>query len=78
MPPEFAIPPAEAAGSADVVITMLANPQVLEEVVFDRGLARALRPRQVLMDMSTVGPGIYFYRLTTNQGALTRPFAIAK
>ena len=48
--------PAEAAVGVEVVITMLANPQVLEEVVFDRGLARALGPGQVLMDMSTVGP----------------------
>jgi len=48
--------PTEAAVGVEVVITMLANPQVLEEVVFDRGLARALGPGQVLMDMSTVGP----------------------
>ncbi len=47
--------PAEAAVGVDVAITMLANPQVLE-VVFEGGLARALRPGQVLMDMSTVGP----------------------
>ena len=33
---------------------------------------------QGLTDMSTVNPGIYFYRLTTSHGVLTRPFAIAK
>jgi 3-hydroxyisobutyrate dehydrogenase-like beta-hydroxyacid dehydrogenase len=48
--------PAEAAVGVDVAITMLANPQVLERVVFEGGLARALGPGQVLMDMSTVGP----------------------
>jgi 3-hydroxyisobutyrate dehydrogenase-like beta-hydroxyacid dehydrogenase len=48
--------PAEAAVGVDVAITMLANPQVLERVVFEGGLARALDPGQVLMDMSTVGP----------------------
>jgi len=48
--------PAEAAVGVEVVITMLANPQVLGQVVFDGGLARALGPGQVLMDMSTVGP----------------------
>jgi len=48
--------PAEAAVGVDVAITMLANPQVLEQVVFEGGLARALGSGQVLMDMSTVGP----------------------
>jgi 3-hydroxyisobutyrate dehydrogenase-like beta-hydroxyacid dehydrogenase len=48
--------PAEAAAGVDVAITMLANPEVLEQVVFEGGLARALGPGQVLMDMSTVGP----------------------
>jgi 3-hydroxyisobutyrate dehydrogenase-like beta-hydroxyacid dehydrogenase len=48
--------PAEAAAEVDVAITMLANPEVLERVVFEGGLALALRPGQVLMDMSTVGP----------------------
>lgn len=48
--------PAEAAVGVDVAITMLANPQVLERVVFEGGLARSLGRGQVLMDMSTVGP----------------------
>jgi 3-hydroxyisobutyrate dehydrogenase-like beta-hydroxyacid dehydrogenase len=48
--------PAEAAVRVEVAVTMLANPQVLERVVFEGGLARALGPGQVLMDMSTVGP----------------------
>jgi 3-hydroxyisobutyrate dehydrogenase-like beta-hydroxyacid dehydrogenase len=49
--------PAQAASGVDVAITMVANPQALERVVFaGDGLAAALRPGQVLMDMSTVGP----------------------
>ncbi len=64
--------PAEAAASADVVVTMLATPEALEAVVFgdgdgrnamvaaDRqgggGLTSGLRPGTTLIEMSTVGP----------------------
>jgi 3-hydroxyisobutyrate dehydrogenase len=49
--------PAKAAAGADVVITMLATPEALEQVLFgSEGLASALSPGQVLIDMSTVGP----------------------
>ena len=49
--------PAQAAADAEFVITMLAAPDALEEVVFgDAGLAQGLRPGQLLIDMSTVGP----------------------
>ena len=49
--------PAQAAAGAEFVITMLATPDALEEVVFgDEGLAQGLRPGQLLIDMSTVGP----------------------
>ena len=49
--------PAEAAAGADAVITMLANPSALEQVLFaDHGLVAALHPGQTLIDMSTVGP----------------------
>ena len=49
--------PAEAAAGAEFAITMLATPDALEEVLFgDGGLALGLRPGQVLIDMSTVGP----------------------
>ena len=48
--------PAQAAAGADFIITMLATPDALEEVVFgDRGLAGVLAAGQVLVDMSTVG-----------------------
>jgi 3-hydroxyisobutyrate dehydrogenase-like beta-hydroxyacid dehydrogenase len=50
--------PAKAAAGRDVVITMLATPEALEQVLFGAdGLAPALSPGQVLIDMSTVGPG---------------------
>jgi 3-hydroxyisobutyrate dehydrogenase-like beta-hydroxyacid dehydrogenase len=49
--------PAEAAGGADFIITMLATPEALEQVLFGAaGLAPALLPGQVWIDMSTVGP----------------------
>ena len=49
--------PAAAVAGADAVITMLADPQALEQVLFaDDGVVGALRPGQWLIDMSTVGP----------------------
>ena len=49
--------PAEAAADADVVITMLATPEALQQVVFgDDGLASVLRSGQIFIEMSTVGP----------------------
>lgn len=49
--------PARAVAGADFIITMLATPDALEEVLFGTaGLAAALSPGQLLIDMSTVGP----------------------
>jgi len=49
--------PAEAAAGVEFAITMLATPEALEAVLFaDGGLAAALGPGQVMIDMSTVGP----------------------
>jgi 3-hydroxyisobutyrate dehydrogenase-like beta-hydroxyacid dehydrogenase len=49
--------PAEAADVAEVAITMLATPEALEAVVLgEKGLAHAMGPGQILVDMSTVGP----------------------
>jgi 3-hydroxyisobutyrate dehydrogenase-like beta-hydroxyacid dehydrogenase len=49
--------PAKAAVGADFLITMLATPEALEQVLFGAaGLTSALTPGQVLIDMSTVGP----------------------
>ena len=49
--------PAKAAAGRDFVITMLATPEALEQVLFGAaGLAPAFSPGQILIDMSTVGP----------------------
>ena len=49
--------PAKTAAGADFVITMLATPAAVEQVLFGTdGLAPALSPGQILIDMSTVGP----------------------
>jgi 3-hydroxyisobutyrate dehydrogenase-like beta-hydroxyacid dehydrogenase len=49
--------PAKASVGRDFVITMLATPEALEDVLFGtEGLAPALSPAQIYIDMSTVGP----------------------
>src|SRR6202163_3294950 len=49
--------PAKTAAGANVVITMLATPEALKQVLFGTaGLVPALSTGQVLIDMSTVGP----------------------
>ena len=54
---DAAASPSDAAAGMDVAITMLATPDALEQVVFgDEGLALALGPGQVFIDVSTVGP----------------------
>ena|SRR5919204_3297664 len=51
------VQPAEAAAGVEAAITMVTNPQALEQVVLGAdGLAAALSPGQLLIDMSTVGP----------------------
>jgi 3-hydroxyisobutyrate dehydrogenase-like beta-hydroxyacid dehydrogenase len=49
--------PAEAARTAEVVITMLADPLALEQVLFGpNGVSETISPHASLIDMSTVGP----------------------
>jgi 3-hydroxyisobutyrate dehydrogenase-like beta-hydroxyacid dehydrogenase len=49
--------PARAVAGVDAVITMVTNAEALEQVVLgEDGMAAALTPGQVLIDMSTVGP----------------------
>jgi len=49
--------PAQAVVGADFIITMVATPKALEQVLFGTaGLAASLLPGQVVIDMSTVGP----------------------
>lgn len=51
--------PAEAAASAEAVITMLATPGALEEVVTgDDGVSGGIREESVFIEMSTVGPDL--------------------
>lgn len=47
--------PADAVGGADVVITMLADPDAVRDVIFASGMGKAMRPDAVFVDMSTVG-----------------------
>jgi 3-hydroxyisobutyrate dehydrogenase-like beta-hydroxyacid dehydrogenase len=54
---EVASSPAKAAAGADFLITMLATPEALEQVLFGvEGLGTALSSGQILIEMSTVGP----------------------
>jgi len=49
--------PAEAASQAEVLITMLSDPQALRSVTDGpRGIAAGARPPLTVVDMSTVGP----------------------
>src|SRR5918996_5094956 len=49
--------PAEAATGADAAITMVADPDALEDVVFgDEGVAGGLPDGATVIEMSTVGP----------------------
>ena len=49
--------PMEASAGVDAAITMVSNADALEQVVFgENGVAAALAPGQLLIDMSTVGP----------------------
>ena len=50
--------PADAVSGAEVAITMLSDPQALDDVVFGpEGVASAIAATTTLIDMSTVGPG---------------------
>jgi len=47
---------AQAVRDADIVVTMLEDGQIVESVLFDQGLAQALRPGSLLIDMSSIQP----------------------
>lgn len=47
---------AQAVRDADIVVTMLEDGQIVEFVLFEQGLAQALRPGSLLMDMSSIQP----------------------
>jgi 3-hydroxyisobutyrate dehydrogenase-like beta-hydroxyacid dehydrogenase len=49
--------PADAAGEADFVLTMLSTPQAASEVIAgDEGVATSLPSQATLIEMSTIGP----------------------
>ena len=47
---------AEAAAQADRVISMLENGSVVHEVLFDQGVAAAMRPGALWIDMASIAP----------------------
>jgi len=52
-----AVSPSDAAGRAEVVVTMLADPAALEQVVFGaEGVAAGISSGATLVEMSTMGP----------------------
>jgi 3-hydroxyisobutyrate dehydrogenase-like beta-hydroxyacid dehydrogenase len=49
--------PADAATGAEVVVTMLADPAAVDDVLFgDHGVVAGIRPGATVVEMSTVGP----------------------
>jgi 2-hydroxy-3-oxopropionate reductase len=50
--------PAEAVRHADVVITMLENGDAVEQVLVAQGVIDALKPKALLIDMSSVQPEV--------------------
>ncbi|WP_246102588.1 NAD(P)-dependent oxidoreductase [Methylobacterium terricola] len=52
----FAATAAEAVAGADVVLVILENGPVVERVLFEDGVAGALAPGAVLVDMSSISP----------------------
>lgn len=47
---------ADAAREAEIVITMLENGAVVQEVLFNAGVANAMKPGTVVVDMSSIKP----------------------
>ena len=47
---------AGAARDAEIVITMLENGSVVQEVLFNAGVAQAMKPGTVVVDMSSIKP----------------------
>ncbi|HEX2680968.1 MAG TPA: NAD(P)-binding domain-containing protein, partial [Candidatus Dormibacteraeota bacterium] len=48
--------PADVASGADAVITMLPDARAVERIVYDGGLVHALRPGQILLEMTSSAP----------------------
>ena len=50
--------PADAASGADIVITMLADGAAVSEVLSNDGFANAIRSNAIVVDMSSIPPGL--------------------
>ena len=50
--------PAEAVVGADVVFTMLTNGAAVAEVLFDKGVADAMKPGKIVVDCSSIAPPV--------------------
>lgn len=49
---------ADAVGDADAVITMLESGPIVRDVMFKRGVARAMKPGATHIDMSSIPPSM--------------------
>ncbi|MEQ8394495.1 NAD(P)-dependent oxidoreductase [Thalassobaculum sp.] len=49
---------AEAVADADVVCTMVTNAEAVEEILFARRVAEAMKPRAIFVDMSSIPPKV--------------------
>lgn len=49
---------AEAVADADVVCTIVTNAEAVEEVLFGQGVADAMRPGAIFVDMSSIPPKV--------------------
>ncbi|GAA6143647.1 NAD(P)-dependent oxidoreductase [Hydrogenophaga sp. 5NK40-0174] len=47
---------AEAVTGADIVVTLLQDGQAVEDVLFDQGAAKAMKPGALVVDMSSIAP----------------------
>ncbi len=52
---EVADSAAEAAGRAEIVVTMVTNAEALISIAWDQGMLKALPPRAIWVQMSTIG-----------------------
>ena len=50
--------PAELAGQAEILLTIVSDPPALEEVLWGKGTINALKSGSVLIDSSTVSPAL--------------------
>lgn len=52
----MAVTPCEAVATADLVICLLENGEVVEDVLFNQGAAQAMRAGTLVIDMSSIRP----------------------